>query len=381
MPEKLPHRMLRHALPAMAFAGWREALRAAAGLGLGLAALWPMLPPGGSGGFVMIAPFGASAVLLFALPNSPLAQPWSALAGNMVSALVAVAVVGLVPEPHLRVVLAPALALLAMHLIRALHPPGGAVALSVALSPETAAHLGPAFALVPVGLGTAGMILVASAFAPLTGRRYPFRQPAEANRQGTTDPPAEDRLGLSRAELAAMLQDFRQSANIGVEDLARLIAAAETRSLLHHDGGLTAGDIMSRDLVTVRPDTALSEVADLFRRHGFTSLPVVGENGALAGMIFQIHLIRRGAEDARRLGRGFGAAMGRLLAHGDTALPTAARVMSLSVPAVTSDAPLSGLLRPLARGDCDAVPVVEDGRLTGIVTRTDLIAALARIRG
>ncbi|UUZ55438.1 HPP family protein [Massilia sp. H-1] len=49
----------------------------------------------------LIAPMGASAVLLFCLPASPLAQPWAVIGGNLVSALVGVACARLLPDPLL----------------------------------------------------------------------------------------------------------------------------------------------------------------------------------------------------------------------------------------------------------------------------------------
>ena len=75
--------------PAMARIRLRDAGLAALGAGLGLAACaWLILAPEVDlrHGLYMIAPLGASAVLLFAAPNSPLAQPWSAVVGNSVSA-------------------------------------------------------------------------------------------------------------------------------------------------------------------------------------------------------------------------------------------------------------------------------------------------------
>lgn len=366
----------------MAFSGWREAARSAAGLALGIGIAGLLMPPaaaGGLAGMTLIAPFAATGVLLFALPNSPLAQPWSAIVGNTVSALVAVATLALVDDPLVRAALASGLSILAMHLCRALHPPGGAVALTAALNPGLVQDLGPIFALVPVALGTAVLVACAAAFAPATGRRYPFRVAGEETARGTTDTRPEDRLPITRDELAAILREFRQSANIGVEDLARLIAATERRIALHHDTGTTAADIMSRDLVTVGPATPLSRVADLFRQHGFTSLPVVGPDMRYLGVIFQIHLIRRGRDDALRLHRGFGAAMRRLLDPGRKPAPVAGDVMSVTEPRVTSDAPLAALMPALAEGNCDAVPVVDRGRISGIVTRSDLIAALVRL--
>lgn len=73
-------------------------------------------------GLIMIAPFGASAVLLFAVPNSPLAQPWSAIMGNTVSAAAGVLAVRLIPDPTLGMAVAVGLAIILMLCARALHP-------------------------------------------------------------------------------------------------------------------------------------------------------------------------------------------------------------------------------------------------------------------
>lgn len=364
----------------MPFAGWREVVRSGAGLAFGVAVAAMLMPPARAGGvapLMLIAPFGASGVLLFGVPNSPLAQPWSAIVGNTVSALVAVAVVALVPEPAaLRVVLATGLAIVAMHLARALHPPGGAVALTAALNPDLVRELGPLFALAPVGLGTACMVVMACVFAPLTGRRYPFRIEADVNVHGTTDPQPPDRLPITRAELGDILREFRLSPNIGVEDLARLVAAAERRVALHDVEGVTAADIMSRDLVTVGPEASLVEVADLFRRHAFTSIPVVAGDAHFLGVIFQIHLIRHGREEMLRLRRrSFGARRDAV----DAETPVVARdLMSVGGPTAAANAPVPALIPLLAEGDCDAVPILAGDRIEGIVTRTDLLAALAR---
>lgn len=360
-----------------------EAARGGLGalVGLGVAALLALTPGADLGlGLAMVAPFGATAVLIFAVPNSPLAQPWSAVVGNTLSALVGVAVVLAVPDPILRIALATGLAIVAMSLARAVHPPGGAVAMTAALNPETVHDLGFGFALAPVALGTALLVAIAVAYARATGRRYPFRQAPAENAHGTADPPALQRLGPTREELEALLRAFDQSANVGVADLSRLIAAAETLVASHRLHDLTCAGIMSRDLVTAGPETPLHAVADLFRRHGFASLPVVDTQGRLLGMIFQIHLIRRGREDALRLGRSFGAAMRRLLDAGWTASgrgATAGEVMAVGLPRVTTGTPVSALPALLADGAFDAIPVVENGRLVGIVTRTDLIAAMA----
>jgi CBS-domain-containing membrane protein len=106
---------------------------ARAGIGAGVALLMAGLAMRGMGLGWLIAPFGASAVLVYAVPNSPLAQPWSVVMGNTLSALVALGVLIALPQPEAAVPLAVGLAIAAMLAARALHPPGGAVALLVAL--------------------------------------------------------------------------------------------------------------------------------------------------------------------------------------------------------------------------------------------------------
>lgn len=377
----LPRRFLRSLGPAVASVPPREALRAGIGslLALAVVGLFVLAPTVDSRlGLYLIAPFGATSVLIFAVPNSPLAQPWSAIVGSTVAAAVGVAVCLVIADPVWRIALAVSLAIAAMILARAVHPPAGAIAMTAAMSPDAIQDLGFRFVLTPVAVGTVLIVLVGVLYARATGRRYPFRQFDEGNVQGTGDAPPAERLGLGEEELTEILREYRQSLNVGVEDLARLIGAAELRAAGRRAGPLTAEDIMSHDLVAVAPDTPLTEVAELFRRHGFTSLPVVGEDGRFLGVIFQIHLIRRGHDDAIRIGRGFGAAMDRLLDRGRESPARAAEIMTGTTPRATLATPLSELLPMLAEGSCDAVPVLEQDRIVGIVTRTDLIAALVR---
>lgn len=367
--------------PAVARVSATEATRAGLGalIGLGLTGLFLLSPAVDPDlGLYLVAPFGASSVLLFAVPNSPLAQPWSAIVGNTVAALVGVAVCLLVTDPVLRIALAVGLAITATILCRAVHPPAGAVAMTAAMSPDAIAQLGFWFALAPIAVGTISLVLLATVYARLTGRHYPFRQFDDPSRHGTGDRNPTERLGLSEEELTGILERYRQSFNLGVEDLARLIGAAELQAAAQSSGPLTAQDIMSSGLVTVGPETPLGEIADLFRQHRFTSLPVVGVDGDFLGVIFQMHLIGQARDDALRLDRGFGAAFRRLLDRDRERPMTAADIMSVAGPRATAHTPIGGLLPMMAEGDTDAVPVLEYGKIVGIVTRTDLVAALAR---
>jgi len=372
-------RNYRALYPAIPASTHKEAIRAGLGalIGLGIAGFLLSFLDLQGAGLYLIAPFGASSVLLFAVPNSPLAQPWSAIVGNFVAALAGVAVCYVIPDSVLRVAVAVGLAITIMILARAVHPPGGAVAMVVAMNPDIATELGFRFALTPVAAITAILVLTAVLYARATGRKYPLRHFDDKSPFQTADRSPIERLGLDEGELNSILQQYRQSLNLGVEDLARLIGAAEFQVAAHRAGPITAGQIMSRDLVTVNAKTPLNEVADLFRRHGFTSLPVIEDDGRFIGVIFQIHLIRRATEDALRLDRGLLAAMARLIDRRRNVPIRAIEIMSVTEPRATANTPIAALLPLMADGACDAVPVVEDNRIIGIVTRTDLIAALA----
>ena len=362
------HPVLRALGPVLPPGSPMEALRAGLGACLALALLALILPPGAADlrfGLYLIAPFGASAVLVFAVPSSPLAQPWSVVMGNGVSALVAVVLSQILPPGAMLVALALGAAVAAMILSRALHPPGGAVALTAALSPEAMQHLGLWFVLVPVLLGSALLVALAVLWARATGRHYPFRQFAAPQAHGTTDPPPPERLGLTEAELTGILERYRQSLNLGVEDLARLIAAAELEAASHRGTPdlvpLHVGAIMSRDLITLPPEAPLRTIAASFARHGFGTMPVMGQGGRYLGLIAQSRLLTA-------LTAG----------HAPWAQPKASSLMQTATPVARADMPIAALLPLLAEGTCDAVPVLEGARLIGIVTRSDLIAALAR---
>lgn len=120
---------------------------------------------GPEGSFPMLmAPLGASAVLLFAVPASPLAQPWSIMGGNIVSALVGVTCAQWVADPLLAAALATALAIGAMFALRCLHPPGGAIALTAVLGGPVITAAGYRFVLLPVALNSMVLLLAAIVF-------------------------------------------------------------------------------------------------------------------------------------------------------------------------------------------------------------------------
>lgn len=124
---------------------------------------------------VAIAPFGASAVLVYGAPRSPLAQPRNLIGGNIVSALVGVLCWKLLHDvPWLAAALAVSTAIALMHVTRTLHPPGGATALFAVIGPAKVHQAGFMYVLAPATAGPLILLLVALLVNNLTStRRYP----------------------------------------------------------------------------------------------------------------------------------------------------------------------------------------------------------------
>ncbi|NQD95635.1 HPP family protein, partial [Pseudomonas sp. CrR25] len=200
----------------------------------------------GEAGIWLVAPMGACAVLLFALPSSPLAQPWSVVGGNLVAALVGVACADWLGHTWLATGVATAGAVAAMFALRCLHPPGGAVALTAVLGGEEVARLGYHFLLYPVALNSLGLLLIALLFNNAFRRRYPHRLAEPANPHKTRDALPRDRLGFTAADLDAVLDARGELLDIAREDLAEILRQTEERAYRRRFGEVRCAEIMSR---------------------------------------------------------------------------------------------------------------------------------------
>lgn len=380
-------RWCRGFVPAPPGVDWVERLRACCGAFLGILATGMVCRSvvGSAGDLpLLIAPMGASAVLLFAAPASPLAQPWSVLGGNVVAALVGVACArwigpGMgaagVGATTLAAALAVCGAIAAMLALRCLHPPGGAVALMAVLGGPAIQAEGYRYALLPVGLNALVLVVMALAFNNATRRRYPHPARAEhAAIHDTADPPPGDRLGFTPADLDAVLREHNEFLDISRHDLDTLFREAELRGHQRHLGGVTCADIMSRDVVGVAPDATPGRVWGLMRRHRLTTVPVLDPQRKVVGMVTQTDLL------THTMGEGAGGwkrASHRLF--GRPAEVRVADLMDTDVAPVTGGTPVTALVRLMSDGGPHHMPVVDDaGGLIGIVTQTDLVAGLYR---
>ena len=171
---------------------------------------------------IIVAPLGASAVLIFAVPSSPLAQPWPVIGGNVLSVLAGVAAFNAFPNTAVAAGVAVGGAILVMSLLRCLHPPGGAAALTAVIGSHGIHAAGYSFAFAPVGINSIALVALGMFFHRATGRSYPHHPDVVSQPQSSS--------GLHLADIDAALEDMHESFDISREDLAALLARAEVHS-------------------------------------------------------------------------------------------------------------------------------------------------------
>src|SRR5471032_1369396 len=278
---------------------WRAALGALCGILLTALLSHVLLEPTGAAIF-LAAPIGASSVLLFALPASPLAQPWSVIGGNVISGLAGAACVRLLgdalPLPAVAG-LACCSAIAAMIALRCLHPPGGAVALTTVIGGPLVQAAGYEFALVTVLLDSALLVGAAVLYNNLTGRAYPHLAQTAANPHASKDPAPMVRLGFTPEDLDAVLKQHNQVLDISRDDLQSLFMQTEQRAYQRRFGTIHCADIMSRDVVSVEFATHLDVAWQQMRAHRITALPVLNRARRIVGIVTQTDFLHHGGLD------------------------------------------------------------------------------------
>lgn len=370
---------LRRMLPDTNLVSKRERLRASSGALLGILitgvvgslaiGLDPALP-------ALIAPMGASAVLLFAVPASPLAQPWSILGGNTVAAIVGVSVSLLVPDPFVAAALAISIAIGLMMTLRCLHPPSGAIALTAVLGGPAIHDLGYAFVIWPVLGNSLALLAFALIFNNVTGRRYPHRVKLAPVDHGTRDPAPIQRIGFSSEDLDEVLKEYDEFLDIDRDDLEAILRRTELRSYRRRAGDLLCADIMTRDVVAVSPDETLRNAHEIMRNRHLKALPVTNDAAEVVGIVTQTDFLDKPDWIRGEPTIGFRHRL-RLIAQGAPAANgTVKDIMTSPVKTIRPDASLSDAIIMFAEQGLHYLPVVrENHKMAGILSQSDVLIA------
>ncbi|MCP8884157.1 HPP family protein [Devosia sp. XJ19-1] len=373
--------VLARFLPNMVAVSPLERLRAAVGAFVGILATsgitalalgqGPELP-------LLMAPIGASAVLLFAVPSSPLAQPWSILVGNCLAALVGVSCALLLGGTPVAAALAVSVSIGLMLTFKCLHPPSGAVALTAVIGGPAIAELGYGFVAWPVGINSVLLLLAAMAFNRLTGKDYPHKPVASPAADAKVVPFSPTvSLGISVDDLKSAIRERDEVVSVDPVDLEDMLERAALLAFARRSGGITAAMVMTRDVARVQPGTSLRVALRTLRGHGVKALPVVDTAGRVVGILTQTDLLEKAEWGPVHASSGLGWRL-RAMTNSDRPLRGKVRdVMTTHVATVTEAMPIALVMRLMLDSGHHHLPVSADnGVLRGMVTQSDLIAAL-----
>ena len=302
---------------------------------------------GGAGATAwLVAPMGATTVLLFAVPSSPMAQPWAVVGGNFVSALVGIACARWVGPPALAAALAVSGAIALMLALRCLHPPGGACALLTALTGVT----DPAFALFPVLVNSVLLVAAALVYQRATRQSHPHALPAVPKVSDAAD-------SLIDADLDAVIARFNEVLDINREDLKVLLEDVQLQTYQRKLADIRCSDIMSRQLVTVNAGTPVVAAQALFIEHRIKALPVIDRQHNVVGIVTPADVARA-----------------------DPQAKSVGQIMTRRVRVAKVDRHLVELIPLFGSSGHHHIPIIDAaGCLVGIITQSDVVAALCRL--
>src|SRR6516162_6524937 len=143
---------------------------------------------------------------------------------------------------------------------------------------------------------------------------------------------------------------------------------------------MNAVEIMTKEVLTVRPDTSVSEIAGLLLDNKISAVPVIDDNRHVVGIVSEGDLLGQPPSGSPRAWwlRLFNEAAVCLEEIATARHLTARDVMTQSVVAVLDHTPVDVLATLMRRRKLKRVPVLRDSKLVGIVSRTDLLEALMR---
>jgi CBS-domain-containing membrane protein len=132
---------------------------------------------------------------------------------------------------------------------------------------------------------------------------------------------------------------------------------------------MRARDIMTKSVVTVRPELSVKEAATILCRNAITAAPVLDEDNHLVGIVSEADLLRKQLPHPRA----------RLRRDADEEPPhTVADVMTTSVVALPPFTDAADIVETMLDVNVRSIPIVEGSHIVGIVTRRDLLRTLVR---
>jgi len=329
---------------------------------------------------ILVASMGASAVILFIMPGSPLAQPWPLVGGHLISAIIGITCAQLFTDTIFASACASGGSVLAMLLLRCLHPPATATALTPIIAGDSVNFINYSFVLMPVGINVAIMLVMAIAINRwVLHYEYPsIPHQADNKKHKYSTMQSSQLTGISEQDLEQALENMNRFMDVSKGDLSKLLSDAQTQSFKRYRGNTTCADIMVKNVLTVEYGTEVEEAWKIMHGKNLKSMPVIDKAGRVIGIITWndfFKFIKVGANETfQKKFRDFI----RRTPNVTTDKPeSVGHIMTSSVNILPESTHIADLIPLMSNQGYRQIPIVNiENRLVGIVYQANLIAAL-----
>ena len=330
---------------------------------------------------IIVASMGPSAIMLFIIPNSPLAQPWPLVGGQLVSAIVGIWSAQIVTGTALASACAVGGSVLIMLVFRCLHPPGAATALTPVMAGDPITSLGYGFVLMPVGVNVAIMLILAIVINRWL-RRYeyptvPHQADDKQHKYNTLTQPFQ-RIGISEQDLEQALENMDVFMDVSTGDLSRLLTDVQMQNFKRYRGNITCGEIMVKNILTVEYGTEAEEAWKIMYSEKLKAMPVIDRARRVIGIITWndfFKFINVGANETFQ--EKFWAFIRRTPDVTTDKPESVGHIMTKAVSVLPESAHIADLIPLMSNQGYRQIPIVNnENRLVGMVSQVNLITAL-----
>ncbi len=330
---------------------------------------------------IIVASMGASAVILFFIPNSPLAQPWPFVGGQLCSAFIGVSCALHIEETASASATAVGVSILVMLILRCLHPPGAATALAPVMAGESIASLEYSFVWMPVGINVGIMLMLVIVINRwVMKREYPnalLNIKKDVSAQADNSTPGK-KIGITEQDIARALQQSTSLVDITANELSHLLTRAELNTFERIRGDIFCVDIMARDVTSVEYGTEVEEAWQLIQQKKLKVLPVVDRAHRVIGILTWqdfFKYIDLNAYDS--LQEQFRRFIRRTTGIETTKPESVGHIMTQNVVTLPETAHIVELIPLMSLQGHRQIPIINaTHRLVGIVYQANLVAAL-----
>ena len=329
---------------------------------------------------MIVASMGASAIILFFIPSSPLAQPWPFVGGQLISAVVGMACALNIAETSTAAATAVGGSIFLMLIMRCLHPPAAATSLTPIMAGESLTSLGYSFIIVPVAINVLTMLCLAIIINRwVMKRNYPSPLPIKKviNQRHRIIEPSHQ-VGFTEQDLSLALEKNDVFIDMTHAALSKLLTQVEMNTFQRIRGTISCADIMIRDVISVEFGTEVEQAWEIMRKNKLKAMPVIDSARRVIGIVtwndFFKWIDLNTYDSFQNKFRGFIRRTAGVTASKPEAIGL---IMTTSVVTLSSSTHITDLIPLMSSKGIRQIPITNsENRLSGMVYQANLIAAL-----